>query len=338
MKRAIKAAAPLFLALVLAFGPLPASAGEAPFPLTVTDQGGRAVEIPREPERIVSGYYISSSACIALGLEDRLAGIETGAEKRNIYALAAPGLLDLPDVGSAKAFDLEGCAALGPDLVILPLRLRDAADALAKLHIPAILVNPESHALLTEAVSLIAKAAGVPERSAKLLDAYDEALGRAARLAGGVERPRVLMAGNSSYLSCAPGGMYQSFLIEAAGGVNAAADLPGTGWVQLSYEQLLSLDPEYLLLPPERSYSASDLTNDPQLRPLSAVREGRVYAMPSAFEPWDAPVPSGILGTLWTLQVLHGDLYGAEAFAADAARFYETFYGFTPDRELLAGR
>ena len=46
------------------------------YPLTVTDMAGREVTLEKEPERIVSGYYISSSACIALGLSDKMVGIE----------------------------------------------------------------------------------------------------------------------------------------------------------------------------------------------------------------------------------------------------------------------
>ena len=315
-----------------------ATAAETGFPLTLTDQGGRTVVIEKEPLRIVSGYYISSSVCIALGLADKLAGIETGAAKRNIYALSQPGLLSIPDVGSAKAFDLEGCVSLEPDLVILPLRLSDAAETLALLGIDTLLVNPEDHALLMEAVALIGQAAGRQDKSERLLAYYRDKLAFIAKTAEGPDKPTVYMAGNSSYLTCAPGGMYQSSLIAAAGGVNVAENLPGAGWAQVSYEQLLAMDPDYIFLPPERTYGVSDILSDEQLRPLSAVRQGRVFAMPSAFEPWDAPVPSGILGTLWALHILREDRYTAQQFIQDAVNFYETFYSFTPDKALLAQR
>lgn len=84
------------------------------YPVTVTDQAGRDVTIEAQPTRLVSGYYISTSALIALGLQDSLVGIEAKAASRPIYQLSAPQLLELPSVGSAKEFDLEGCAALEP--------------------------------------------------------------------------------------------------------------------------------------------------------------------------------------------------------------------------------
>lgn len=58
-------------------------------PVTLTDQVGREVTVEEVPSRIVSGYYISSSALIALGVRDRIVGIEAKAAKRP-FMLAAP--------------------------------------------------------------------------------------------------------------------------------------------------------------------------------------------------------------------------------------------------------
>ena len=71
------------------------------------------------------------------------------------------------------------------------------------------------------------------------------------------------------------------------------------------------------------------------LAALAAVQSGAVYAMPTAFEAWDSPVPSGVLGTLWLASRLHPEAYG-EALYRDAAKaLYGTYYGFTPDEGAL---
>lgn len=46
------------------------------YPLTVTDQAGRTVTFEKAPEKIASSYYISTSLLLALGLKDKLVGIE----------------------------------------------------------------------------------------------------------------------------------------------------------------------------------------------------------------------------------------------------------------------
>lgn len=105
----------------------PAAADTAvTYPLTVTDQLGREVTIETEPKTLASGYYISTSLLIALGVQDELVGVEAKADKRTIYSLSAPELQSLPSIGTAKEFDLEGCAALTPDLVIVPAKLKDS--------------------------------------------------------------------------------------------------------------------------------------------------------------------------------------------------------------------
>lgn len=49
------------------------------YPLTVTDQAGRTVTFEKAPEKIASSYYISTSLLLALGLKDKLVGIEAKA-------------------------------------------------------------------------------------------------------------------------------------------------------------------------------------------------------------------------------------------------------------------
>ena len=207
----------------------------AGFPVTVTDHAGREVTVTRQPEKLVSGYYISTSLLIGLGLEDKLVGIEAKAASRPIYSLAAPELLDLPNVGTAKEFNLEGCIALEPELVILPLKLKDAADHLADLGIPAICVNPESEELLNEAIDMIAKLTGTEGRAEDLKNYGTKAFGDLGAKLAGTEKPVVYLAGNSSYLSTAGAKMYQNTMLEAAGAANAAADIEATSWVEIDY-------------------------------------------------------------------------------------------------------
>ena len=178
-------------------------AAETTYPVTLTDQAGREVTLEAEPETIVSGYYIPSSLLIALGLKDKMVGIEAKAGKRAIYKLAAPDLIELPSVGTAKEFDLEGCAALSPDLVILPLKLKDAAASLTELGIPVLLVNPESQELLTEMIELVSTATNTQERANELLSYIASQKSMLSDTLADTEPKSVYLAGNSSLLSTA---------------------------------------------------------------------------------------------------------------------------------------
>lgn len=304
-------------------------AAEAAYPLTLTDQAGREVTLEAEPETLVSGYYISTSLLIALGLEDQLVGIEAKADSRPIYARSAPQLLELPSVGTAKEFDLEGCLALEPDLVILPLKLQDSADTLAEMGVPALVVNPEDQDLLNEAVTLIGEATNTSDRAAALLDFAAGQEERLAQALEGAETPSVYLAGNSDFLSTAGDAMYQADMIRMAGGVNAAAGITDTYWATVSYEQVLAWDPDYIVLASDASYTVDDVLNDPSLAGCKAVENGSVVQIPGDAEAWDSPVPSGILGSVWLASVLHPEECPAEEAQAVINEFYETFYGFT---------
>lgn len=299
------------------------------YPVTVTDHAGREVVIEEEPQKLVSGYYISTSLLIALELDEKLVGIEAKANKRAIYKLAAPELIDLPNVGTAKEFDLEGCAALEPDLVILPIKLKSAVETLEGLGIDVLLVNPENQELLTEMVHMIAAATNTEDKAGQLLGFTTTQEAYLAETLAGAETPSVYLAGNSSMLSTAGNAMYQSDMIRLAGGVNVASEIEDAYWVEIDYEQLLTWNPQYIILASDATYTVEDVLADPNLADCAAVVCGNVYQLPSKAEAWDSPVPSGILGALWLANILHSDLLSDADCAVKIDEYYETFYNFT---------
>ena len=212
--------------------------------------------------------------------------------------------------------------------MVLPRKLKDAAETLEGLGIDVLLVNPENQQQLTEMIELIAAATNTQERAKQLLDFTAKQQSELKTLLEGAPTPSVYLAGNSDLLSTAGNAMYQSALIGLAGGVNVAAELEDSYWAQVDYEQLMSWNPDCIILASDASYSPQDVLADPNLADCTAVKEGRVYQMPNQAEAWDSPVPSSILGALWMANVLHGDLLSDEECAARIDEYYETFYDF----------
>ena len=324
--------------------PQPEPTTDVPYPVTVKDMAGREVTLEKQPERIVSGYYISSSACIALGLTDKMVGIEDKSAKRPIYKLAAPALIDLPNVGSAKAFDLEACIATEPDLVILPMKQKDTAQTLQEMGIATLLVLPESHEQLIEMFTLIGTATNTVKQAEKFISYYNTKLSAVTELTRDIpddEKPVVYLGSTSDILRTAPREMYQASLITTAGGKNAGDVLEGSSWTDIDNETFLTMNPDIIVIPTDNfavsspDYTAEDVMNNPTFSDVTAVKNSAVYQMPVGYEAWDSPVPSGILGTLWMLKTLHPELYPAEQFAADVNEFYTVFYGFSVNEQDL---
>ena len=299
------------------------------YPITVTDHAGREVVIGEEPQKLVSCYYITTSLLMALDLDDKMVGIENEPELRPIYKLSNPDLLELPWVGTAKSLDLEACAALEPDLVILPLRLKDAASMLEDLGIDVLLVNPESQDLLTEMIQMVAAACNRAEKADTLLTFLAEKESYLNSLLADVDAPKVYLSGNSNFLSTAGSAMYQADMIRLAGGSNVAAQISDAYWAEIDYEQLLAWNPDYIIMASSAKYTVEDVLNDPNLAECSAVKNGNVYQIPADAESWDSPVPSSILGALWLASVLHPEQLTDADCAAIMDEYYETFYQFT---------
>ncbi len=300
----------------------------ASYPMTLKDQAGREVVISEKPEKLVSGYYISTSALIALGLEDKLVGIEAKAASREIYKLSAPDIISLPSVGTAKEFDLEGCAALEPDLVILPIKLKSAVEQLEALGITVLLVDPENSEKLLDMITLISKATDTVARGEEILDYISSAKSDIETKVNSKSAPTVYLAGNSSFLSTAGKNMYQNDMITLAGGKNVASEIDDTYWAEVSYEQVLLWDPEYIILAADAKYSVDEILNDTALSECTAVKKGNVYKLPNDAESWDSPVPAGFLGSVWVASVLHPDAVSESDALAVINGFYEEFYGF----------
>lgn len=301
------------------------------YPVTITDHLGREVTIEKQPESFVSGYYISTSLMIALGLDDQLVGVEAKADKRNIYKLSAPELTELPSVGTAKEFDLEGCAALKPDLVIVPTKLKDSIPAMEELGLTVIAVNPEDQTKLFETIDMISTAADVVEKGQELEYWISDALESLKKSLDGVGTPSVYLAGNSALLQTAGPEMYQSTLFENAGSVNAASDITDTYWADTSYEQILSWNPDYIVLAADADYDVDSVLNDSALADCTAVKEGHIAQIPSNIEALDSPVPASFLGSYYVASILHPDVVTEDDFKTTEKNFYETFYGFTPE-------
>jgi iron complex transport system substrate-binding protein len=125
--------------------------------------------------------------------------------------------------------------------------------------------------------------------------------------------------------------MYQSTLIENAGGVNAASDITDTYWADTSYEQILSWNPDYIVLAADADYDVDSVLNDSALADCTTVKEGHIAQIPSDIEALDSPVPASFLGSYYVASILHPDVVTEDDFKTTEKNFYETFYGFTPE-------
>lgn len=306
-----------------------------PGPITVTDQAGREVTLDAPAEKIVSCYYLVTASLLTLGQKDKIVGIEMKADSRELYKLAAPEFLELPGVGSGKETNIEAIAALEPDLVLLPSKQVEAADTLAGLGIPTAVVEPETYEAFNGLIELLGALCGCEDKAAELTACYDGVVQRVTALTAEAEKPSVYLCGEASWLRACTGGMYQREMIEMAGGTCVSAELPGAKWADISAEQLAAWNPEVIFSVSYAEYSLDDIRNDAALSGLGAVKEDKLYTVPSEIEAWDYPQPSSILGLLWMAHILHPELVTEDDYVKEAQQFYQTYFGLEVTKEQL---
>lgn len=303
--------------------------------ITLTDQVGREVTLDAPAEKVVSTYYLVTASLLTLGLQDKIVGIEMKAASRQLYKLAAPQMLDLPQVGSGKEINVEAIASLEPDVVFLPKKQKDAAAVLSDLGILCIVVDPESSEKFNELLQIIGKVCAVEDKADELIGYYDGVIEEITSATADGNTPSVYIAGESSWLRTCGKDMYQSQMIKTCGGRCVSEELEGSSWVDISLEQLLEWDPEYIFVVNYAEYSLDDLLHDEALQGLQAVRNGNVYLMPSKIEAWDYPQPSSILGLYWMAGKLKPELVASDRYLEEARSFYKKYYAIDISDEDL---
>lgn len=310
-------------------------AGHLPASVELVDQSGRTVQVPQPVRRIASPYSLATYHVYVTGAADRLvsAGYLGARDPAGAAAMTRidPRFPEIRDAAPADTTSVEFLASLEPDLVLTSAR-SEWVPSVQGLGIPVLTFEGETTASLREAIVLAGRALG-PDAAARALawtDYYDAVLTRveAAGSAAGPDasRPRVLFTGTDRG-QVASGAMYQTAWIEAAGGVSVSEELGGY-WNDVGIEQVLTWDPDLILVPPYGRASVEAVLDDPAWQLLDAVQAGRVVQVPKLVAPWDTPVPDAALGVVWLAGVLWPD--GVVGSCADDARFfYRRFYDVT---------
>lgn len=114
-----------------------ATAGATRYPLTLTDDLGRQVTLRAEPRRIVSMLPSNTETLCALGVCDRLVGVDN-------YSDFPQQVTRLPKLGGLYDPNVEAIVALKPDLVVVS-KYGKLAESLAEAGVTVLAVNPETY-------------------------------------------------------------------------------------------------------------------------------------------------------------------------------------------------
>ena len=212
--------------------------------VTVHDARDRDVSI-EDPSRIVSIGGAITEILYALGLADRIAGVDT----TSMFPPAA--LRDKPNVGYMRQLSAEGVLGLNPSLVfaIQGSGPKEVMEVLEAAKVPLVLV-PEtfSEQGLLDKIRLVGHAMEVDARAACLTAAVADDLTHMRRLRARVTKPvRVMfvMSLLSGRAMVAGQNTSANEIIKLSGGVNAIDSFEG--YKMINDEAIVAAKPDVVL-------------------------------------------------------------------------------------------
>ncbi len=250
----------------------PSASPAAAFPVTVTDDEGTAVEIEREPARIVSLTPATTEILFAIGAGDRLIATTD-------FDDYPPEAVALPDVASYTSVDVEAIVGLEADLVLAGGNNFNDPEALTRLRsigIPVVVTYATDVAGVLRDIELVGTSVGRGPEAAELAADMQADFDQVAAAVEGEAKPRVFYELDAtSEIYTAADDSFIEEMIELAGG-DPITTGSSTSF-SISLERLVDADPELILLG-DAAYGVTPeiVAARPGWAVMTAVREGRV--------------------------------------------------------------
>jgi iron complex transport system substrate-binding protein len=282
---------------------LNASSGETRAKRTVTDGAGRSVKIPAKVDRIVSLAPNLTETLYALGLADKLVGDTS-------YCDIPPEAKLKPHVGGPQNPSIEAVVALRPDLVFATTSINrpETVDALERLGVSVYTTDPHT-------VRGMIDSSGEQGSALKAdLNARLDALH--ARLAS-LPPVRVVFVVWLDPLITVGQNTFIADSLHWAGAESVVVS--HQNWPQLSFEEVVRLQPDYLVFAARHSgegaVTAKDLRSRPVWKDLHAVEQDHIAIISDEI---DRPAPGLIDAIEQLARELHPGAFRTSAAPAES--------------------
>jgi iron complex transport system substrate-binding protein len=230
----------LLLALLCLLSALPFALAEGE--IALTDMSGAEVTLAGPAEKIVAMTPADVEILYALGAGDKLVA-------RGAYCNYPPEALALPDVETGAETNVEQILALNPDVIIMSVMAQRAeqVEALRGAGVAVVVTDGQTIDGVYQQIELVGKVVGKAAEAEALIARMQEDF-------ADIEAEAGEGSGKSVYFEVSPlqyglwtagAGTFMDELAALAGLTNAFADV--TGWAEISEEQVLARNPDYIV-------------------------------------------------------------------------------------------
>ncbi|WP_353854593.1 ABC transporter substrate-binding protein [Bacillus sp. Bos-x628] len=281
----------IWLSLLLMFGVLAGCAGAetdhtttgsqnkettaGAFPVSIQDATGKTVEIKEQPKRIVSLIPSNTEIAYALGLGDKIVG-------RSDFDNYPKEVEKVEKIGGME-FNVEKVISLKPDLVLAHASQMSSKEGFKQLKDAGVQVLTVNDATsfkdVYKSINMIGEAAGVKEASTKLVNRMKTSLSdikkKAASISKNEQKTVFVEVSKAPEIYTTGQNTFMDEMLSTIHAKNAAGDQ--TGWVQMTEESLIKLNPDAIVT--IDGASLADLKKRDGWNAVKAVKEKQVFQL-----------------------------------------------------------
>ena len=311
----------------------------------ITDSAGREVEIPSEITKIAPSGPLAQIVLYTVS-PDKLAGLaaDFSNEAKQYIDEKYWGLPKFGQFyGKNASLNMEALIAEAPDVIIdigeAKKTVKEDMDALQEqLNIPVIFVEA-TLPTMADAYEMLGDITGEKEQAGKLADYCRAEIGKADQNAAAIadaDRKSVYFGLGEDGLHTNAKGSIHADVIDRIGAVNAAdvEAVSSGGGSEVSFEQVLLWNPNLIIVDSQKLYDT--LTADPMWLELDAVKNGKIFKIPTAPYSFMSSPPSvnRMIGIEWLGSLVYPEIYTSD-IREEVKNFYQLFYHIDVTDEKL---
>ncbi len=312
-----------FLALLIV------SAAFAAQTKNITDMTGRVVAVPLKVEKVVTagGTPAVNSFIFALG---KASSIQNGMPSsmngkswkfQSVFAPQTATATVVSSGGPDWNVNPESLRSLPHDVVFVVNK--SSADSLAQKGFCVVALYWNDDKSIKNTITLLGDVIGEQKAAVEYNKFYDKTLQTVAKkVANEKQKPKALYVRYKN-LSL-PMVSTATWMIENAGGINAARGLKDHA--SISAEQILAWNPDFLFVWDSAEVEA--VYKDPKFKSLNAVKNKKVFAVPTGAHVWTNFTPEQPLAVIWAAEKFYPSKFADMPLKKIAFDFYLKFFKY----------
>lgn len=252
------------------------------YPIFIKDALGRVVTVKFEPNRIVSGTPSITETLFALGLSDKIVGVDQ-------YSNYPPEVLDLVKIGKIQTIggvttlNPEKVASLQPDIVLIDASLQKKfISTLEGFGLTVIALESPSVNDVINNIRLIAKITSKFKEGEAVINEIINTINEVETKLSNVTKQKIVFLVYPDPMWVTGNGTYLNEIISIAGGINVFSDK--SGWFVVNPEQIVAANPDVIImssmaLPKSPEELLNYFKSLPGFDQINAIKNNRIYIL-----------------------------------------------------------